>query len=571
MNAHSLSLLLSFLLLPFFVSAPVFAGAEAVSTASVSANAVAGAALQPSRREVLFAKAQNSALGFMVQDACDNTLMLARKIFPARPRRVLLYSGQFDPFHNSHHQELLGALNAGAFDMAVVAPSLKMIGLPPDAQSPFWLRMLVTAKGVQDIPQARPSSFILRRGVHGAPAAVRELRRMLGPSAALTLLMGSDNFKNIKSWDDVDDLLKNASLMVNVRSGDNMGKNPLSFLPQGLGRNYRLETPGLYKNPDNGHVIRFVSIPTEEISSYQTLQAAMARDHEKLKTMFNPAALALVENYYYPFVPAALNSLRFQVASKSHEAFKRIFGVEAGDKLVGDWRVALALACQRAADAETPARTAGLVYRAASGWPCGVNCYPKLYSQAVELGFDPAFAEVRKAAQTESGGALCSSHKYAQAPEKAAPFWKRPRFSPAAAQGADYAPAISPGRKVRVYVPLASGENDAVAAHGVLSPCVKASGEKICAEKLSREGAAKLVMDHFGGKGADVFVSATLSPAAAKKRAGPKGEVLAASVPAEALVFPSDPLFWASRDGNPAAFEHEVLAREIKPQWLERN
>ena len=527
----------------------------------------AGPALaRPSGLEVLLSKAKNSTPGFWLQNVYGNVVVQARKLSPHKQRKVLLYSGQFDPFHNSHRAELLGVLNSGDFDLAVVAPSLKMIGLPPDAQSPFWLRMLIAEKGVQDIPRAKVSSFILRRGIYGAPAAVRELRRQLGPGAEISLLMGSDNFKNIKFWDDVGELLSGANLLVNMRDGDELGRLPLAALPEGLGDYYRMEAPGFFRNPSTGRVIHFISVPTEEISSLQTLLAAMARDHEKLKSMFNPAALALVENYYYPFVPKALNSLRFQVATKSHESFKRIFGVEAGDLLARDWRVALALACQRQADPEAVAHTAALVYRAALQWPCGAACYPRLYAQAVHLGYDEEFAQVRRMAQTESGGELCSSHKYAAVPDGPVPLWKR--LGRVGAKEPAYPAVFNPGEKVKIYLPLKPAEKDAVLAHGALSPCVKANGEKFCAEK--NEEVPALLAEHLAGGGNDVFVCATLSPAKAKKRAGPDGEVLAAAVPAEALVFPGDPAFWpGARAGNPKALEHEVLAREIRPQWLE--
>ena len=524
------------------------------------------AAATPSRLEVLLSKAENSAAGFWLQNVYGNAVVLSRRLSLPKPRKVLLYSGQFDPFHNSHRAELLGVLNSGDFELAVVAPSLKMIGLPPDAQSPFWLRMLIAEKGVQDIPRAKVSSFILRRGIYGAPAAVRELRRQMGASAEISLLMGSDNFKNIKSWDDVGELLAGANLLVNVRAGDNLGRLPLAALPDGFGSAYRMEAPGFFRNPATRRTIQFIAVQTEEISSLETLLAAIARDHAKLKTMFNPAALSLVENYYYPFVPKALNSLRFQVASKSHESFKRIFGVEAGDLLVRDWRVALALACQREAEPEAVANTAALVYRAALQWPCGAACYPRLYAQAVRLSYDREFSQVRRMAQTESGGALCSSHEYAAVPAGSVPLWKR--LGRTGSHAAAYPAVFNAGEKVKVYLPLKPAEKDAVLAHGALSPCVKANGEKFCAEK--NEDVSSLVAEHLAGAGDAVFVSATLSPSVAKRQAGNGGEVLSAAVPAGALVFPSDPSFWpGSRAGNPKVLEHAVLAREIRPQWLD--
>lgn len=533
--------------------------------------------------KVAWARLAHSQLGFAVQEVAAILEALGARLRP-RPRSVLLYSGQFDPFHKTHRGELLGAQALGSFDRTIVAPAM---GGSPEERGPAWLRLLVAQRSLEQEPRVRVDSMVLRRQIQGASATVKAYQKRLGARARISFLMGSDNFRDLGSWPGVRSLLDNADLIVNLRSEYPLAEDPMNHLPEELRQEYRAEGPGKYVSARTGRTIVLVRIPTGEATSHQAHLAVHARDGAGLREVLDPAAAELVERYHYPGLDLAASDRRYAAVQGSRPIFRRILGNEAGDAVLRDWEALESLFCVPPEDPESTARVAELAYRAVRGSAGSLERFPLLYSQAVRLALDPGFADVRRNGCTRPRSPNPAPLR--SAPALAGLFVKPGSGLLSKIQGAaimrmvvierDVSPlahAFQGQERIRVYVgidgPFGS-EPDRIRSEGLLSHYAVRHGRSGAEARVAREGLRTLVIEHLRGNyRQSVFVASTLSPRVADAYAGQGGTVVVAEVPLSAVVFAGDPQVWVgtvfARSGNPNDYLHEAILREIRPEWI---
>lgn len=148
-------------------------------------------------------------------------------------RRVGIYPGTFDPVHHGHMVFATEALTNLQLDKVIFLPEPK----PRDKQTVTdlthrvaMIEQAIQASGRMHVMQSNSLSDQF------TVASTLPLLQQAFPGDSLTFLIGSDTAKTLDKWPDVADLLKNASLAIGMRSGDN--QQQIGDLLQQLGADH---------------------------------------------------------------------------------------------------------------------------------------------------------------------------------------------------------------------------------------------------------------------------------------------------------------------------------------------
>ena len=186
-----------------------------------------------------------------------------------RRRRIGILGGSFDPVHVAHLALGQSAISALKLDQLVLVPTghawqkggsqtearhrlamlrLGIAALPANTEAGHWLI------DEQEINRDGPSYTI---------DTLRTLRQQFGPDAALILVLGSDQFRNLETWHDWELLLDYAHLAVTQRE-----QVPLSDLPPAIEKLLMAHGTGALPDKPSGSVM-FFRMPSVPLSSTQ--------------------------------------------------------------------------------------------------------------------------------------------------------------------------------------------------------------------------------------------------------------------------------------------------------------
>lgn len=137
----------------------------------------------------------------------------------ARPPRIGVFGGTFDPVHNGHLHIANGMRDQLALDQIVWVPA----GRPPHKLGQIVSsdadRLAMLALALRDLPQDAISRIEVNRpGPSYTADTLEQLALELAP-AALVFLMGEDSLRDFPSWHDPGRILTFASLGVAQRPG----------------------------------------------------------------------------------------------------------------------------------------------------------------------------------------------------------------------------------------------------------------------------------------------------------------------------------------------------------------
>lgn len=137
-------------------------------------------------------------------------------------QRIGLCGGTFDPFHNAHFELVKSASDSGKIDRLLVIPA----GSPPHKQDdkvmPAVFRYEMTRRALKNLPAVEVSDLeILRPGRSYTADTIRLVKEKFGHKNKICLIYGTDILFDIEKWHKPQEILKEASLLLTYRSGDN--------------------------------------------------------------------------------------------------------------------------------------------------------------------------------------------------------------------------------------------------------------------------------------------------------------------------------------------------------------
>jgi nicotinate-nucleotide adenylyltransferase len=138
---------------------------------------------------------------------------------PARGRRVALYGGTFDPFHNGHLRMAVEVLESGEAERVVILPARVPPHKPGEAVSSPEDRLAMAVDAVGGIGGISVSDLDLRR--EGPSWTVDTIRaaREEWPGEEPLFVLGADSFAEIGLWHRFEELLASCDFLVLPRPG----------------------------------------------------------------------------------------------------------------------------------------------------------------------------------------------------------------------------------------------------------------------------------------------------------------------------------------------------------------
>jgi len=134
--------------------------------------------------------------------------------------RAGIFGGSFDPIHTAHLELAQCALDQRRLDGVIFVPARvppHKVGRP---LAPAGDRLRMIELAVRDRPAFRVSTVELDRdGPSYTLLTVRELRRELGATAELFLLLGADSVRDLPTWWRADELVREAAVVPFGRPG----------------------------------------------------------------------------------------------------------------------------------------------------------------------------------------------------------------------------------------------------------------------------------------------------------------------------------------------------------------
>ncbi len=563
---------------------------------------------QPSTFELVSAQIRESRAVHVFENVVEFMQHAMSRLLPESeregPARVVIYPGQFDPFHIDHLREVSGAIGEG--EQAVVIPTAGAPGAQEGGRAPDWLRMMIAQTSTSDDQRIRVDNLALRHGFHTATAIIDKVSEDFPADTQLALLIGTDNYNNLSSWIDVEAMLEKVDLIVNHRPGDPI-EDRLAALPKSIRADYRIETKDVLVNDITGRRIEFRNIDTQGTSSWDVLGAIQGDAGTSLGGMMAPAAQSLVESQFYPEVDRVERNTYVEFHRALMPKLEDIFGEDTGRRFSADTRLVQTLLQINPGAEDSTARVAEAVFKAARRLDSPLSDHPVIYSQGVklaqsELFKNPASPKLSGAEQdsnqdNKQGVAYPSSTTVTDSPK--APSggmnFLRDVLGPLSSglsrltarlnmlspddealpmRSGSIGNGLSIEDTVTVYTGVGSSTaSEIILGDGFASPADRFGGAGAGDKRIAENGLTMEVIDHLVGDSKQgIFVSASLDPAVARSYAGIGGNVFKSEIPASQVTFANDPGVWAHttfrNEGNPEAFLHEVIVRRISPEFI---
>lgn len=137
------------------------------------------------------------------------------------PRRIAIYGGAFDPFHNGHLAAIALVLNVGAAEQVLVVPS----GERPDKRAHVAAvhRLKMVQLGVHEYfandARVNISELHLNGGIGSATIDLLRYLQQSDPSAESRVVIGEELVQDLPQWREPESLRQIANFLVLPRPG----------------------------------------------------------------------------------------------------------------------------------------------------------------------------------------------------------------------------------------------------------------------------------------------------------------------------------------------------------------
>lgn len=146
-----------------------------------------------------------------------------------------ILGGTFDPPHNGHLQLAQEAARALQLARVVFIPAKQPPHKLDDPVSPLKTRVAMLERALEGHPDFVVSMIEAKRpGPSYTVDTLRELRRELGPDAVIYFIMGEDSLVNLATWNQPQEIVRLAHLVVLQRPGYDLDLDALEHKVPGV-------------------------------------------------------------------------------------------------------------------------------------------------------------------------------------------------------------------------------------------------------------------------------------------------------------------------------------------------
>jgi len=208
------------------------------------------------------------------------------------------YGGTFDPIHNGHLTIARAAVQTLNTPVCFIPAADPPHRPAPAVNVMQRLAMLKLALAGEDRLSIDSREIDRARQQPGLPSwtvdTLRSLRAEIGPHTPLVWLLGADSLRSLPTWQQWQQLLNLAHLVVAPRPGSPLDENLPSLLASYLRPAWIEHSDGLYQRPA-GHVWH-LPLPLHQLSA-TAIRHSIARGDGQWKTQLPASVTAYIIKY----------------------------------------------------------------------------------------------------------------------------------------------------------------------------------------------------------------------------------------------------------------------------------
>lgn len=211
-------------------------------------------------------------------------------------KNIGIIGGSFNPIHYGHLRVAEEAREALGLDRILFVPTYiaphKQNKAAPDALVDAKMRLEMTRLAVASSPYLDTSDIEVKRGgVSYTATTLRELSADAG--TVLTLILGADQFNEINTWCEYEEILKMVDIAVVNRPGV-LTKTMAEALPVELAKKFWYDTEKSLYTSDFGRSVYFLNTMLMSISSTDIRERV--REGLSIKYLLPPEVEEYIKN-----------------------------------------------------------------------------------------------------------------------------------------------------------------------------------------------------------------------------------------------------------------------------------
>jgi len=192
--------------------------------------------------------------------------------------RIGLFGGSFNPIHFGHLRAAEEDREAMALDLVYFVPAASPPHKPQIELAPPEHRLQMVRLATKGNRHFMVSDVELRRsGSSFTIDTLRYFRTTMRGQAQLHLIMGGDQFEELDTWKEADELVKSCNIVVHTRLSDQQPVEPSLGPLAVLKRFGYIEDKHHYVHP-SGHTVTFVATTFFPISATLIRRKIAARE-----------------------------------------------------------------------------------------------------------------------------------------------------------------------------------------------------------------------------------------------------------------------------------------------------
>ncbi len=179
-----------------------------------------------------------------------------------------LFGGTFNPFHNGHLGIIRHVKKSFNLEKIFLIPSATPPHKPSTNLAPAKYRFQMVKESLKHQQGLLASDReLLRKGPSYTIDTINEFKNEFGPEANFYLLMGSDAFLDITTWERKNQIFDAVKIIIMLR-GDWADYTPIvSFIDENISKGYSFNKQGSHFSHETKNTIFICKVPKIDISS----------------------------------------------------------------------------------------------------------------------------------------------------------------------------------------------------------------------------------------------------------------------------------------------------------------
>lgn len=179
-----------------------------------------------------------------------------------------LFGGTFNPIHNGHLGIIAHVQKAFGLEKIFFIPSATPPHKPETNLAPAQYRFQMVKESLKGCKHLLPSDKeLLRQGPSYTIDTINEFKTEYSPDTNFYLLMGSDAFLDITTWERNDQIFDSIKIIIMLRGNWENYNSIISFIDENISKGYVFDKQSNTFSHKTKHTLFICQVPAIDISS----------------------------------------------------------------------------------------------------------------------------------------------------------------------------------------------------------------------------------------------------------------------------------------------------------------